>query len=142
MSSDDAFEIGPPLSNRVGRHADAARIADAMVETWQAIDDALAPILGRQGVVALHARSLHLTAPLYGWLGGMHEAVGKTLDLPALHARFAAQEDVPAALGANALLQTFHRLLVSLVGLPLTERLLRDAWADTSTGPPARNIDT
>jgi hypothetical protein len=53
MSSDNAFRIEPPLSNRVGPRADAARIADAMVEAWQAIDDALSPILGRQGVAAL-----------------------------------------------------------------------------------------
>jgi hypothetical protein len=67
--------------------------------------------------------------------------VPDALDLPGLHARFAAQGDAAAALGGNALLQTFHQLLVSLVGLPLTERLLRCAWADTSTGPPERSID-
>ena len=119
--------------------ANAAQIADAMVATWHEIDAALTPIIGSKAVVALYKRSLHLTAKTHPWLAGTHEGVQATLDLAALKATLAQRSSADAALGGNALLQTFHQLLCSLVGPSLTERLLRPVWADPSSGPPAQD---
>jgi hypothetical protein len=129
-----------PLAHRVAEDADAAQIARAVVATWQAIDAALAPIIGTQGVAALYKRSLSLTAALHPWLADMPAGVQATMNLEALEAVFAQQGSGDAVVGGNALLQTFHQLLGSLVGPSLTERLLRSVWAaDSSHGAPAQD---
>ena len=139
MESHESGPIAAPLANRVGRDANAAQIADAMVSTWQEIDAALTPIVGGRGVVALYKRSLYLTADAHPWLAGMHDGPAATIDLAALKSIVAQQSSADAALGGNALFQNFHQLLASLVGSSLTERLLRPAWADSSGVPPAQD---
>lgn len=126
-------------AHRVATHASAAQTADAMVATWQDIDAALTPIIGRKGFVALHKRSLYLTVAAYPWLAGTDEGAEGAIDLAALKAVVAQQSSAAAALGSSALLQTFYQLLGSLVGPSLTERLLRRAWAEVSSGPPAQD---
>ena len=46
-----------PLANRVGSDADSTQIAAAVLAIWEEIDDALTPIVGPLGVVALYRRS-------------------------------------------------------------------------------------
>lgn len=120
------------------REASAAQIADAMVATWYEVDAALTPIIGSKAVVALFKRSLHLTGRTHPWLAGTHEGA-QALDLAALKPVVAQQSSAEAALGSRALLQTFHQLLGALIGPSLTERLLRSAWADASSGPPVQD---
>jgi hypothetical protein len=139
MAREEIGRIAAPLAHRVGRDANAAQIADALAATWQDIDAALAPIIGSQGVVALYKRSLYLAGTAYPWLAGMHESAQSAMDLEALKSVVAQQSSADAALGGNALLQTFYQLLGSLVGPSLTERLLRSVWEHTSRGPPAQD---
>jgi hypothetical protein len=110
-----------------------------MVATWKEIDAGLAPIIGPRGVAALYKRSLYLTGGAHPWLAGLHEGTPTTMDLAALKSVIAQQSSADAAVGGNALLQTFHQLLASLVGPSLTERLLRPVWADSSTAAPAQD---
>ncbi len=117
------------------------QIADAMIATWQEIDAALTPIIGRKGVVALYKRSLYLTVAAHPWLAGVHEGSQAEPDLEALKSVVAKQGSAEAAAGANALLQTFNQLLGSLIGPSLTGRLLRSAWADAPSGPPAQDTN-
>jgi hypothetical protein len=109
-----------------------------MIATWQAIEAALAPIIGSKGVAALYQRSLHLTAKTHPWLAGALEPAQGAIDLAALQSVVAQQSDVDAALGSHVLLQTFQQLLGSLIGAALTERLLRDVLAEASRGAPAQ----
>lgn len=139
MGSQDSSRIAAPLANRVAQDANAAQIADAMAATWQEIDAALAPIIGSKGVAALYKRSLYLTAAAHPWLAGTRDSAHAAIDPAALKSVVAQQSSADAALGGNALLQTFHQLLGSLVGPSLTERLLRSVWADSSSGPPAQD---
>lgn len=139
MESHESGRIAAPLASRVGRGASAAQIADVIVATWQEIDSALAPIVGSRGVAALYKRSLYLTAAAHPWLADMHDGAAAALDLTALKSVIVQQSSADAALGGNALLQTFHQLLGSLVGPSLTERLLRSVWADSSGDPPAQD---
>lgn len=118
--------------------ASAAQIADAMVATWHEVDAALTPIIGRKAVVALYKRSLYLSGRTHPWLAGTHESA-QALDLAALKPVVARQSSAEAALGSLALSQTFHQLLGGLIGSSLTERLLRSAWADASSGPPVQD---
>jgi hypothetical protein len=94
-----------------------------LVATWQAVDAALTPIVGSKGVVALYRRSLYLSGAAHPWLASMHEGSHSEIDLAALKSVVAQQSSADAALGGNALLQTFYQLLGSLVGPSLTERL-------------------
>ena len=44
-----------------------------------------------------------------------------------------------AAAAGGALLQTFHKLLTTLVGSSLTERLLRSVWTNHFDAPSAQD---
>ena len=127
--------ITAPLAYRVHAHADAAQIARAVVGLWDEIDDALTPIVGAGGVVALYQRSLHLTATAHPWLA-IKANGGDPANLQSL---LAQQSPADAAAGGSAFLLTFHGLLSSLVGPSLTERLLRSVWAPLSSGPPPQD---
>lgn len=128
-----------PLARRVGADASAAQVAAAVVAVWHEIDAALAPIVGPRGVAALYQRSLHLARAAHPWLAGASAGLHDALDLAALDVVLARQDSASAAAASNALLQTFHDLLGSLVGASLTERLLRCVWANTSSGSPAQD---
>ena len=128
-----------PLAHRVGRDANATQIADAVAATWQEIDTALAPILGSRGVAALYKRSLYLCGATHPWLAVLHEGVQTGVDLPPLKSLLTQQGSADAANAATALFQTFHQLLSSLIGLSLTERLLRSVWSDFPGGSPAQD---
>jgi hypothetical protein len=127
------------LAHLVETGADAAQIAAAMVSTWQEIDVALSPVIGKGGVTALYTRSLYLTGSAHPWLTGAQEGVPAAMDLAALKFVLAQQSDIDAAAGSGAVLKTFYELLASLVGPSLTERLLRSVWANSFSGPPAQD---
>lgn len=126
------------LTEQAARGVAAAQIADDVVATWVAIDTALAPIIGRPSVAVLYMRSRHLVSRAHPWL--RPGATSIVMDLPALRTLLAQQDNVNAAAGGAALLQTFQELLASLVGPSLTERLLDPVWTSTSSsGPTAQD---
>lgn len=120
-----------PLGHRVAADADAACAAAAVVAVWRDVDQALRPVIGTRGVVALFNRSTHVAATAYPWLALAGQDPAAPLDLDALRALFLAHGAQQALAGGNHLLDQLHRLLEHLVGHPLTEQLLRAAW-----GPP------
>lgn len=127
-----------PLDIRSRDGANSARLADAAVTQWQAIDAALAPIIGNHGVAALYHRSLFLSLKTHPWLD--HERTPDVLDLPALRAALLAAQDPAEVPEASAtLLRTFMELLASLVGAPLAERLLGPVWSQTPAGTAAQD---
>ena len=134
----EARPIIAPLAHRVAPGADAVQIASAVVGLWHEIDDALTPIVGAGGVVALYQRSLHLTATAHPWLA-IKANGGDPANLQSL---LAQQSPANAAIAGSAFLHTFHTLLVSLVGPSLTERLLRPVWAPPSSGPPPQDFSS
>lgn len=109
-------------------------IAASTTATWQAIDRALQPILGRRGVEALYWRSLQLAAGSHPWLVDDSESADGAMDLTALASAVAGQDAESADAGCRALLDHFKDLLVSLVGASLTDRLLATV--------PATHADT
>lgn len=132
-----------PLSARVPQGASAAQIASALGLIALELDAALSPIVGLRGVQALWQRSLHLTAAAHPWLASGQAAGLTVLELPQLATAVAQRDGGEAAAAVNALLQAFHDLLASLIGLSLTERLLRTVWAPSlalpSSGLPAQD---
>jgi hypothetical protein len=128
-----------PLAHRIADDADAVRIAGAVFSIWEEIDDALTPIIGSLGLVALYRRSLHLAAAQHPWLAGRDEGVLTHTDPAVLKSVLAQRNSTEAAAGGNAFLNTFHALLASLIGPSLTARLLRSVWTNPSSGPAAQD---
>lgn len=114
---------------------DVGSVADAAVSLWRDMSDALSPIIGPRGVAALYKRSLYLTRDDYPWLAAAHEGVVPQVDYELLHKALVQQAGPHAAAANAALLQAFYDLLRSLIGEPLTERLLRSLWNNLSSGP-------
>lgn len=128
------------LRARVGESVDPARVADVLVTIMREVETALGPVIGVRGVALLYRRSLYLTPKLHSLLAiTPDEARGlpTSLDFGALRSLLAQHSVADSIRDGSALLQTLYDLLVTLVGLPLTERLLRPVWANYSSGLPA-----
>jgi hypothetical protein len=119
--------------------SDPVAIAGALARVVQEIAAALTPILGARGVAALYQRTLHLTRARHAWLAEPLEVAQPAIDLVALQAAIVRQDPAEAAAAATALLQSFHDLLASLIGLPLCERLLDPVWAHSLRRPTAQD---
>lgn len=100
--------------------ADNVEISNAIILTWQQIELALAPIIGRRGVNALFKRAIQLTSQTYPWLTDTH----LSLNFAALKSALDQQNSCTAKAAGDALLKTFYELLTVLIGASLTERLL------------------
>jgi len=129
-----------PLGGCLGADASVEQVADAVMATWRAIEQALHPIIGQRGVAALFNRSLRLVSATHPWLaagcGGALDAV----DPSALRAALLQQPAAVAAEGGEALFWSFHQLLASLIGAPLTNRLLHSVWAPSTGDTPAQDL--
>ena len=102
------------------------------------INVVLSPVLGARGVVALFNRSDHLCAASQPWLAGLRDVPKLEAGCEALVALLAQREPDEALSSGEAYLQTFHDLLLSLIGPSLTERLLRTVWPPISSGTTAQ----
>ena len=114
-----------------GNLPSSGHTAQAIITAWHAIDDALTPVIGARGLVALYLRSLHLTAadPGLATADGRGKMALNLATTPAqLQALIARQSPADAAAIGNTFLQVFYGLLSSLVGPSLTDRLLRAIW--------------
>lgn len=128
MESPDSRKFAATLKHLAAQGAELAQITDAIVSTWQAVEGALAPVIGSKGVAALYDRSLYLTVPGHPWLAALYTNDDRPIDLVQLRTVLAQQDSRAAAAGGGAHLQTLHELLASLIGPSLTEQLLRAAW--------------
>jgi hypothetical protein len=122
------------LLHRAGPDSDAAAVAAAVRRASDELTPVLAPIIGRMGVDALGARTLHVPQRVYPWLA-------KTADLEQsedlfVHVSVSVEQQDPAlaAEAAAAVLATFTGLLVRMIGEPLAARLMRQAWPDGFSG--------
>ncbi len=104
---------------------DPAQIAESIAAALQQINAALTPIIGQRGVAAVYTRSLHLTVAHHPWMSASQEGTQAVMDPTALKSVLAQQSRTDAAAGGRAVLQTFHNILVGLIGPSLTAQLLR-----------------
>lgn len=119
--------------------ADAEHIANAARSIWRGVDAALSPIIGQRGVAALYKRSLYLTRGDYHCLAAVYDDASKRDEFVALQAALAKQTSSDAAAANDALVQTFCKLLTTLIGASLTERLLQPVWDNHTSGDAARD---
>ncbi len=129
------------LKDRIPAPGDAAQVAESIAAALQQIDAVLTPIIGQRGAAAVYMRCLHLSVATRPWLlPAIPEGIQSAIDPAALKSVLAQQSRADAADGGRAVLQTFHDILVSLIGTSLTDRLLRTVWEDSLSGPPAQDI--
>lgn len=139
MDSQESRLFMAPLTRRVAEDADSRQIAAAIRALWTDIETALQPIVGRRGVAALFMRTLHLAAARHPWLAPLKAGNDDAVDLGRLTAILAAQTPAQASEAGNALFRIFSELLVTLIGAPLSERLLLAAWSNSSSAAPAQD---
>ena len=124
-NTQQAGKVARSFMNSAAVSTEAFTVAQSALGTWRRIDDALSPIIGRRGVAGLYKRSLSLTRRAHPPLTEVFEGLLTPGDYTALQHTL-AQQSGPVALAASvALLQTFNDLLIKLIGLSLTDRLLR-----------------
>jgi hypothetical protein len=113
---------------------DAAQIAALSALTWREIHAILSPVIGPGGVAALYQRSLHVTRSAHPCLGTVREDALLLAEFAALEGVLSQQTSAEAAAANGALLKAFCDLLATLIGVSLTERLLRSVRNFPSSG--------
>lgn len=121
------------LTQHAGGAPDTLAMADAITETWHVMAARLEPVIGVRGVGVLLDRALYLTGKKHLWLAQAAPPEPLADALSHLHSRFANRDATDVAEAGCALLVTFTELLASLIGEPLTERLLGSVWLATSS---------
>lgn len=113
------------FTDQVKLGKDVQDVADTITLVWKGIDLALRSIIGKRGVDALFRRCVEVTALSYPWLAAVSNDVQSAMDLDALRDVLLMQEKTHFAAASDAMLAQFHTMLSELIGLSLTERLLR-----------------
>lgn len=139
VESSDSQRFTVVLVHRLEHGATSADLAHTTTQIWRGIDAALSPIIGRRGVDALFRRSVHVAMQRHGWLAQIHSDALELPDLANLATTFEQQPADKAASGSGALIDTFHSLLIGLIGASLTERLFRSVWAIVSANQPPQD---
>ena len=140
--SPDILRIAASLAHQGGVDQSAGQIARALSGISLAIEVALTPIIGLGGAKALQRRSVQLAGQSHPWLAGAPPRDQELDDTASiLRTLLSQQTPADAALGGAAFLQALHDLLGSLVGLSLTERLLRRVWIDFSGPTPMQDAE-
>jgi hypothetical protein len=134
----EAQGIQPMFAHLATEIADAVRIAELAVSIWGAVCDALAPIIGQSGVDALIMRCIYLTRTAHPCLQVIGENALSLDGLSALGTVLGQQNRIEAIATNVALLQNFHNVLITLIGEPLANRLLRPVWKTPHAAMPHR----
>lgn len=129
--------IQSTLARCAGESPDARAAAEATLGTWRRMAAQLVPVIGERGVEVLLTRALHLTSAAFPWLASAGERGEMAATLASIRAALERQDDAVAAEASCALLVTFTEVLTTLIGEPLTERLLGPVWEAPS--PPHRD---
>jgi len=118
------------LRHQAGPDADAAALAVAARQVYDELAGVLAPLIGQVGIDALAARAVHLAQREYPWLAKAQNQ--EETEGPLSHVSISLEQQDPALAteAAAAVLATFTGLLVTMIGEPLTARLMRQAWPD------------
>ena len=126
--------IQSALGEGAAEGAHSKTVAASTVQALTLLLAELRPLVGELALRALYLRSLHLAhssfeRPVAGDLKSTDEL------LAPLHQDLLMRAPAQARVAAEALLMALANLLVSLIGEPLTDRLLHKAWGN----PPLAN---
>ena len=111
-----------------------------VTRSWKEIDQAMRPMIGKGGIEALFHRSIEFTTASYPWLSAVSNDAYSAVDLDLLQRVLSEQDTRHLADASDTLLVHFHHLLTNLIGLSLTDRLLRPALDPLLNGTVAKDI--
>ena len=106
--------------------ADATFVAMSPVSAVKLLLHELRPLVGELAACALYKRSLHLARSSFQRATGDAQTHDELL--APLYQDLSYRSSADAQKAARALLNSLADLLVSMIGEPLTYRLLRKAW--------------
>ena len=121
--------ITQALDRAATGQAGSGVVAAACIRALDALFTELEPLVGVTGARALYLRCLYLTRESVGWPVVPDGAAREAL-LTSLAEHIEARHGDAARRASEALLTAFADLLISLIGEPLTLRLLQSAWGD------------
>ena len=101
---------------------------EAVASLWAPLATQIILIVGAGGFESLFARSVFLCQTTFPWLSGGSASAQTEAWLEDLKTRLNAQSPAMASEANCRLLLTFTDLLASLIGEPLTARILNSAW--------------
>ena len=127
-----------PADSNFANDDRAQMVADAAVGRWESMVNALSPVLGQRGVAALYRRTLNVAGRTHPCLLKAFE-VTEPIRFEQLRKVLLEQSPDSAAMATDASIQTFHELLNSLIGIPLTQKLLGSLWSPTFSGSPVQD---
>ncbi len=119
-----------------GVEADSSAIAHATVKALTRLLEQLKPLVGELAWRALYVRSLHLARSSFIKPDVDQDSPGDLLT--PLQRDLSRRPPAAARAAAEALLLALVDLLVSLIGDPLTVRLLHKAWDIPAAGTSAQ----
>src|SRR5476649_1287311 len=125
--------IRTTLVLRAGRPPSADTAAEAIAATWRQVAVQLTPVIGARGLDVLFNRALYQTSAAFPWLAFAVDRGGSASPLPSLMSCLAGQQTSIATEASYTLLLTFTESLATLIGEPLTTRLLAPVWAPPSS---------
>ncbi|MBA3772893.1 MAG: hypothetical protein H0X13_10515 [Ramlibacter sp.] len=112
---------------------EADTVADATVQALQALIAELAMLIGNDAVRALYLRALHVSLLFFDRTAPANQPLDALL--ADLRRSLTNHQPADARRAAQALLESLVTLLVSLIGQPLTLRLVTSAWGSPNLYP-------
>jgi len=128
-----------PALGEAWNAGEAHTLADATVQALKALFAELAMLIGNDAVRALYLRAVHVSLLFFDRGGQANQSLDALL--ADLRQYLTNHQPADARRAAQALLESLVALLVSLIGQPLTLRLVTSAWGSpsahsTTTGEP------
>jgi hypothetical protein len=106
------------------------QLVDVAIDLWERLAAGLVVIIGNEGFDALYDRSLHFAREGFPWLTPGEPKTGSEARFACLRSSLLAQDSDEAGKATVLLFTTFIRVLVTLIGHPLTTNILRAAWGN------------
>ncbi len=101
---------------------------DAGINLWEQMATQLIALIGEDGFNSLYARSVFLSQSIFPWLAASSLPPRTDHRFANLKTSLDGQTPAQAVKANRFLLITFTDILASLIGEPLTARVLRTAW--------------
>ena len=128
---DEAIQYS--LALRIDKSSDVRLVSDAIVTLWQEVVGRLEPIIGDRGTEVVFSRSLYLTNKEFPWIVLADNTSNSATQIQLFLESFEGRDSNLLSKASYKLLATFSQLLASLIGEPLTQRLLTPVLiADTA----------
>lgn len=112
-----------------GQHSQSADlVADKVEKLFHDAHTALSPIIGNRGMESLRSANIQAMAELYPWLRCTTNDSASLAMSQSIRSLIAAQQLPIAEAAGIAIVQNFYLKLSDLIGVTLTEKLLRSVW--------------